>query len=64
MASYPGRDFVPREIIRYVLSRGNYDVHCVRAGVARVLAVLVASGIVLRKPPRVARGGAAMYGWK
>ena len=63
MAAYPGRDFKMAEVVRFVMSQGNHNVHNVRIGVSRVMSELESSGTILRRPPRAARGGFALYRW-
>ena len=64
VAAFPGRDFRMNELVRYVMSQGNYQKHNVRIGVLRVLEALECSGSIIRRPPRASRGGYALYRWR
>lgn len=66
MASYPGRQFKPQEICRFVCPKPKdlKERRAVRIGVYRVLVELVAAGSVLSSQPMVKRGGYAVYWWK
>lgn len=66
MASYPGRDFRMIEIVRYVCPapESTEARHAVRIAVSRVLLSLSDCGTILIRPPRVARGGYALYRWR
>lgn len=66
MAPYPGRQFKPQEICRFVCPKPKdlKERRAVRIGVYRVLVELVAAGSVLSRPPMVKRGGYAVYWWR
>ena len=64
LAAYPGRDFKPGQIVRYVAAqRAELVRPRLRVGVHRVLMALVESGHVERDPPG-RYGSYAVYRWK
>ena len=64
IASYPGTDFKPARIVRYVATQRNEPIRPrLRVGVHRVLIALVESGQVERDPPGQF-GSYAVYRWK
>lgn len=64
LGAYPGRDFKPGHIVRYVAAQRCELVRPrLRVGVHRVLIALVESGQVERDPPR-RYGSYAVYRWK
>ncbi|MCL4822581.1 MAG: hypothetical protein KJZ57_00055 [Anaerolineales bacterium] len=64
LGAYPGRDFKPGAIVRYVAAQRRELVRPrLRIGVHRVLMALVESGQVERDPPG-RYGSYAVYRWK
>lgn len=66
MAAYPGREFKPQQICRYVCPkpRDSKERSAVRIGVHRVLVQLRDAGSVLYREPIAVRGGYCVYWWR
>ncbi len=65
LAAYPGRDFRMIEIVRFACKNPEDPKAraAARQGVHQIIRMLHESGAVMISPPRMARGGFALYRW-